>query len=90
MHLLEFSVVYMSPQRLMYYIMLLTPFLRIGRPKRVWLTHQQLVYGNFAGSFTSFSVNEATIEHAQHQRNQYTLYFVYLGMHPSGSYSHLN
>ncbi|PVH90867.1 multidrug resistance protein-like protein 1 [Periconia macrospinosa] len=39
-----------------------------------------LVYGNFAGSFTSFSVDSSTRQHFQHQTNQFTLYFVYIGI----------
>ncbi|KAF2008172.1 P-loop containing nucleoside triphosphate hydrolase protein [Amniculicola lignicola CBS 123094] len=39
-----------------------------------------LVYGNFAGSFTSFSVDAIAKEHFQHQINTFTLYFVYLGI----------
>ncbi|KAF2438025.1 P-loop containing nucleoside triphosphate hydrolase protein [Karstenula rhodostoma CBS 690.94] len=38
-----------------------------------------LVYGNFAGSFTSFSVDALAAERFQHQINTFTLYFVYLG-----------
>lgn len=39
-----------------------------------------MVYGNFAGSFTSFSVDSSAREHFQHQTNQFTLYFVYIGI----------
>ncbi|CAN9256904.1 unnamed protein product [Alternaria alternata] len=39
-----------------------------------------LVYGNFAGSFTSFSVDAVAAAKFQHQINTYTLYFVYLGI----------
>ncbi|KAJ4350097.1 uncharacterized protein N0V89_008718 [Didymosphaeria variabile] len=39
-----------------------------------------LVYGNFAGSFTSFSVDALAAERFQHQINTFTLYFVYLGI----------
>lgn len=39
-----------------------------------------LVYGNFAGSFTSFSVDAVAADHFKHQINKFTLYFVYLGM----------
>ncbi|USP78805.1 ABC multidrug transporter mdr1 [Curvularia clavata] len=39
-----------------------------------------LVYGNFAGSFTSFSVDAVAAAQFQHQINQFTLYFVYLGI----------
>lgn len=39
-----------------------------------------LVYGNFAGSFTSLSVNAVALEAFQHRTNTYTLYFVYLGI----------
>lgn len=39
-----------------------------------------LVYGNFAGSFTSFSVDAIAAARFQHQINQFTLYFVYLGI----------
>jgi ATP-binding cassette subfamily B (MDR/TAP) protein 1 len=38
------------------------------------------VYGNFAGSFTSFSVDAVAAAKFQHQINTYTLYFVYLGI----------
>ncbi|RMZ67542.1 multidrug resistance [Pyrenophora seminiperda CCB06] len=37
-----------------------------------------LVYGNFAGSFTSFSVDASAAARFQHQINTYTLYFIYL------------
>jgi ATP-binding cassette subfamily B (MDR/TAP) protein 1 len=40
-----------------------------------------LVYGNFAGSFTSFSVDATAAQHFKKQTDQFTLYFVYLGMH---------
>ncbi|KAF2264957.1 P-loop containing nucleoside triphosphate hydrolase protein [Lojkania enalia] len=39
-----------------------------------------LVYGNFAGSFTSFSVDSVSEAHFKHQINTFTLYFVYLGV----------
>ncbi|KAF1939467.1 leptomycin B resistance protein pmd1 [Clathrospora elynae] len=39
-----------------------------------------LVYGNFAGSFTSFSVNATAAAKFQHQINTFTLYFIYLGI----------
>jgi ATP-binding cassette subfamily B (MDR/TAP) protein 1 len=39
-----------------------------------------LVYGNFAGSFTGLSVDPGVAARFQHQINQYTLYFVYLGI----------
>ncbi|KAF2119336.1 P-loop containing nucleoside triphosphate hydrolase protein [Lophiotrema nucula] len=39
-----------------------------------------LVYGNFAGSFTGFSVDAASEAHFKHQINTFTLYFVYLGI----------
>ncbi|CBY01299.1 similar to multidrug resistance protein 1 [Plenodomus lingam JN3] len=39
-----------------------------------------LVYGNFAGSFTSFSVDATAAAKFRHQINTYTLYFVYLGI----------
>ncbi|KAL5385661.1 hypothetical protein PMIN06_004958 [Paraphaeosphaeria minitans] len=39
-----------------------------------------LVYGNFAGSFTSFSVDGLAAERFHHQINTFTLYFVYLGI----------
>ncbi|KAJ4372965.1 hypothetical protein N0V83_003256 [Neocucurbitaria cava] len=39
-----------------------------------------LVYGNFAGSFTSFSVDAIAAAHFRHQINKFTLYFVYLGI----------
>ncbi|KAL1792862.1 hypothetical protein ACET3X_009369 [Alternaria dauci] len=39
-----------------------------------------IVYGNFAGSFTSFSVDAVAAAKFQDQINQYTLYFVYLGI----------
>lgn len=39
----------------------------------------QLVYGNFAGSFTSFSVDAVAIEHFKKQTDRFTLYYVYLG-----------
>ena len=38
------------------------------------------MYGNFAGSFTSFSVDAVAAAKLQHQINTYTLYFVYLGI----------
>jgi len=38
------------------------------------------VYGNFAGSFTSFSVDAIAEQKFKDQINQFTLYFVYLGM----------
>jgi ATP-binding cassette subfamily B (MDR/TAP) protein 1 len=38
-----------------------------------------LVYGNFAGSFTGFSVDAVAAAQFQHQINTFTLYFVYLG-----------
>lgn len=47
----------------------------------------QLVYGNFAGSFTSFSVDATAAQHFKDQTNQYTLYFVYLGAYDSVSYA---
>lgn len=40
---------------------------------------QQIVYGNFAGSFTSFGVNAVAIQEFQNRINTLTLYFVYLG-----------
>lgn len=39
-----------------------------------------LVYGNFAGSFTSFAVDEIAQQHFRNQINTFTLYFVYLGI----------
>lgn len=39
-----------------------------------------VVYGNFAGSFTGFSVDAVAVERFKEQTNQYTLYFVYLGI----------
>ncbi|KAJ8116550.1 hypothetical protein OPT61_g2038 [Boeremia exigua] len=39
-----------------------------------------LVYGNFAGSFTSFSVDATAADHFKSQTNQFTLYFVYLAI----------
>jgi ATP-binding cassette subfamily B (MDR/TAP) protein 1 len=39
-----------------------------------------LVYGNFAGTFTSFAVDEVAKERFKHQINKFTLYFVYLGI----------
>lgn len=39
-----------------------------------------LIYGNFAGSFTSFSVDAVAASKFQHQINTFTLYFVYLGI----------
>ncbi|KAH6621766.1 P-loop containing nucleoside triphosphate hydrolase protein [Boeremia exigua] len=39
-----------------------------------------LVYGNFAGSFTGFSVDATAAEHFQSQTNKFTLYFVYLAI----------
>ncbi|KAF2998267.1 GTPase-activating protein [Curvularia kusanoi] len=39
-----------------------------------------LVYGNFAGSFTSFSVDATAAEHFKAQTNKFTLYFVYLAI----------
>lgn len=39
-----------------------------------------LVYGNFAGSFTSFSVDSSAKQAFQNQTNTMTLYFVYLGI----------
>ncbi|KAF1972708.1 leptomycin B resistance protein pmd1 [Bimuria novae-zelandiae CBS 107.79] len=39
-----------------------------------------LVYGNFAGSFTSFSVDALAGEHFKNQINTFTLYFVYIGI----------
>ncbi|KAF2731980.1 P-loop containing nucleoside triphosphate hydrolase protein [Polyplosphaeria fusca] len=39
-----------------------------------------LVYGNFAGSFTSFAVDSTARDHFEHQINTFTLYFVYLGI----------
>ncbi|KAH9878207.1 hypothetical protein J1614_003424 [Plenodomus biglobosus] len=39
-----------------------------------------LVYGNFAGSFTSFSVDATAATNFQNQINTFTLYFVYLGI----------
>lgn len=39
-----------------------------------------LVYGNFAGSFTSFSVDAVAAAKFQDQINKFTLYFVYLGI----------
>ena len=38
-----------------------------------------LVYGNFAGSFTSHSVGAVEAAKFQDQINQFTLYFIYLG-----------
>jgi hypothetical protein len=39
-----------------------------------------LVYGNFAGSFTSHSVGLVEAAKFQDQINHFTLYFIYLGM----------
>ncbi|KAJ4299267.1 hypothetical protein N0V90_004511 [Kalmusia sp. IMI 367209] len=39
-----------------------------------------LVYGNFAGSFTGFSVNAVAAQRFEDQINTFTLYFVYLGI----------
>ncbi|KAH7130253.1 P-loop containing nucleoside triphosphate hydrolase protein [Dendryphion nanum] len=39
-----------------------------------------LVYGNFAGTFTSFSVDALAAQKFKEQTNQFTLYFVYLGI----------
>ncbi|KAF2020294.1 P-loop containing nucleoside triphosphate hydrolase protein [Aaosphaeria arxii CBS 175.79] len=39
-----------------------------------------LVYGNFAGTFTSFSVDAVAAAHFRHQINTFSLYFVYLGI----------
>ncbi|KAF2871403.1 P-loop containing nucleoside triphosphate hydrolase protein [Massariosphaeria phaeospora] len=39
-----------------------------------------LVYGNFAGSFTSFSVSATAVQDFKNQINKLTLYFVYLGI----------
>lgn len=39
-----------------------------------------LVYGNFAGSFTSFSVDAVAEQKFKDQINRFTLYFVYLGI----------
>ncbi|KAH3909890.1 hypothetical protein HBI56_130200 [Parastagonospora nodorum] len=39
-----------------------------------------VVYGNFAGSFTSFSVDAVAIQEFQKRINELTLYFVYLGI----------
>ncbi|CAI6342525.1 unnamed protein product [Periconia digitata] len=39
-----------------------------------------LVYGNFAGSFTSFSVDSSAKDAFRDRTNQFTLYFVYLGI----------
>lgn len=39
-----------------------------------------LVYGNFAGSFTSHSVGAVEANKFKDQINQYTLYFIYLGI----------
>lgn len=39
-----------------------------------------LVYGNFAGSFTSFGASATAAEQFQHQINTNTLYFIYLGI----------
>ncbi|KAH7082712.1 leptomycin B resistance protein pmd1 [Paraphoma chrysanthemicola] len=39
-----------------------------------------IVYGNFAGTFTGFSVDALAISHFQDQINTLTLYFVYLGI----------
>ncbi|KAK1920029.1 hypothetical protein P3342_002325 [Pyrenophora teres f. teres] len=39
-----------------------------------------LVYGNFAGSFTSFSVDATAAAKFEHQINKFTLYFIYLGI----------
>ncbi|KAF1951528.1 P-loop containing nucleoside triphosphate hydrolase protein [Byssothecium circinans] len=39
-----------------------------------------LVFGNFAGSFTGFSVDAVAAEKFQDQINTYTLYFVYIGI----------
>jgi ATP-binding cassette subfamily B (MDR/TAP) protein 1 len=40
----------------------------------------QIVYGNFAGSFTSFGVDAIAIAAFQTRINELTLYFVYLGI----------
>lgn len=39
----------------------------------------QVVYGNFAGSFTSLSVDAGAIQRFESETNKLTLYFVYLG-----------
>ncbi|KAF2133841.1 P-loop containing nucleoside triphosphate hydrolase protein [Dothidotthia symphoricarpi CBS 119687] len=39
-----------------------------------------LVYGNFAGSFTSYSVDAVAAQHFENQINTNSLYFVYLGI----------
>jgi ATP-binding cassette, subfamily B (MDR/TAP), member 1 len=39
-----------------------------------------LVYGSFAGSFTSFTTNAAEKSAFEHRFNTYTLYYVYLGI----------
>jgi ATP-binding cassette subfamily B (MDR/TAP) protein 1 len=39
-----------------------------------------VVYGNFAGSFTNFSVDAAAVREFENKINTLTLYFVYLGM----------
>ncbi|KAA8623420.1 Leptomycin B resistance protein pmd1 [Pyrenophora tritici-repentis] len=39
-----------------------------------------LVYGNFAGSFTSFSVDATAAAKFEQQINKFTLYFIYLGI----------
>ncbi|EUC43635.1 hypothetical protein COCMIDRAFT_6944 [Bipolaris oryzae ATCC 44560] len=39
-----------------------------------------VVYGNFGGSFTSFSVDAVAAARFQHQIEKFTLYFVYLGI----------
>ncbi|PSN71926.1 leptomycin B resistance protein pmd1 [Corynespora cassiicola Philippines] len=39
-----------------------------------------LVYGNFAGSFTSFSVDAFAGDEFRSQINEFTLYFVYIGI----------
>ncbi|KAH7379491.1 P-loop containing nucleoside triphosphate hydrolase protein [Pyrenochaeta sp. MPI-SDFR-AT-0127] len=39
-----------------------------------------LVYGNFTATFTSFSVNEVAAQKFQSQINEFTLYFVYIGI----------
>jgi ATP-binding cassette subfamily B (MDR/TAP) protein 1 len=47
-----------------------------------------LVYGNFAGSFTGFSVSAVAAQQFESQINQYTLYFVYLGMSVTSHCNH--
>ena len=45
----------------------------------------QLVYGNFAGSLTSYSVDATAAEMFERQINKFTLYFIYLGIATDGS-----